>query len=305
MPKFYVMIGLPGSGKTYEASKLAEAEICTILSSDDIREELFGDASIQSDAQKVFDLMFERSINLLKKNVNVIYDATNISSKRRIDLLKRISSKVSCEKIAVFVATPFLQCIERNDLRERKVLYNVIKRMYMNFNVPCKQEGFDEIKVVYPEHIDFIPSYDIVRSMENLTHDNPHHTTTVGYHMKDAYQFLLYRHTYAALSSEVLRSAVLMHDIGKKFTKTFTNAKGEPTKEAHYYNHNNVGAYDVFFTTIDEQSKIDTALLIQYHMNYYTSWKQSEKSKQRDAKFLGKDLFEKLEILHECDLKAH
>ena len=35
--------------------------------------------------------------------------------------------------------------------------------------------------------------------------------------------------------------ATLLHDISKPFTKSFTNFKGEPTSDAHYFNHQKVG----------------------------------------------------------------
>ena len=79
---------------------------------------------------------------------NMIYDATNINYKKRMAFLQKIN-KMDVEKIAIMVATPYNECLERNASRERQVPEEVIKRMYYNFYVPQCFEGFDDIIVKY------------------------------------------------------------------------------------------------------------------------------------------------------------
>ena len=69
-------------------------------------------------------------------------DATNINYKRRRDWLNRFN-KYNVEKIAILVATPYEECIERNSIRKRKVPEEVITRMYQNFYAPQYYEGFN------------------------------------------------------------------------------------------------------------------------------------------------------------------
>jgi hypothetical protein len=76
--------------------------------------------------------------------------------------------------------------------------------------------------------------------------------------------------------------------------------KGEKTEDAHYYGHPNIGAY-VFLCS--QNSDIDTAALICYHMQPFFS--ASEKSQVKWRKRLGPELWNDILLLHEADLAAH
>lgn len=65
MSKLYMMIGLPASGKSSIAKKIAKSEDAVIVSSDDIRKEL-GNINDQSQNEKVFEIAEKR----LKNNIN-------------------------------------------------------------------------------------------------------------------------------------------------------------------------------------------------------------------------------------------
>ena len=150
MAKFFMMIGLVGSGKSEQAKKIAANYDAEIFSSDALREEMFGNVNHQADNNTLFKELHKRIRECLASGKSAIYDACNISYKRRMEFLKSLN-KIPCEKIAVLMATPYEACIERNAQREREVPEHVIKRMYMNFNVPFWYEGWDDIDVVYSE----------------------------------------------------------------------------------------------------------------------------------------------------------
>ena len=81
MQMFYMMVGLPGSGK----SLTAKAFLNTIThSSDAIRAEIFSDENRQDQQELVFQTLHKRVLNDLANGKNVVYDATNISYKRRM-----------------------------------------------------------------------------------------------------------------------------------------------------------------------------------------------------------------------------
>lgn len=311
MTKFYMLVGLPGSGKSTYSNKLKEENVA-VYSSDAIRLELFGDDEDQSHNVEVFAELHRRVVNSLASNIDTCYDATNISSKNRKTFLASIG-KIPCEKIAIVFATPYSECLSRNQLRDRHVPDYVIERMYKNFTMPCIQEGFSEVIRVYPNDISpysFFSVNEFLDKLSNIAHDNPHHKSSIGKHMINAHDILMTEHSDYLNSlntyyHQVLEYATLLHDIGKYTTKTFTDSKGNPSEIAHYYSHNNTGAYDIMFAQIPAYIINDVSLLIQFHMNYYISWKQSEKSERRDRKFLGKQLSELLDVLHDCDLKAH
>lgn len=96
---------------------------------------MFGDVNHQTDNDVLFKELHKRIRGCLTYRKSAIYDACNISYKRRMEFLKSLN-KIPCEKIAVLMATPYEVCLERNAQREREVPEHVIKRMYMNFNVP-------------------------------------------------------------------------------------------------------------------------------------------------------------------------
>ena len=144
MSKFFMTIGLPGSGKSTWLESNKEKLNFIIHSSDEIRAEL-GDVNDQSQNELVFNILHKRIKEDLLNGKNVAYDATNLSRKRRTHFLQNELRDISCEKICILFATPYECCLKNNENRERKVPESVIKRMIKNFEIPCKQEGWDEI----------------------------------------------------------------------------------------------------------------------------------------------------------------
>lgn len=65
MSNCYIMIGLPASGKDYYIERNKE-EDDVVVSSDEIREELFGDVNDQKHNGEVFNEMFKRTCAALK-----------------------------------------------------------------------------------------------------------------------------------------------------------------------------------------------------------------------------------------------
>ncbi len=64
MVKFYLLVGLPASGKSTIAKEIAKSEDAVIVSSDEIRRE-FGNVNDQSQNEKVFEEVEKR----LKQNI--------------------------------------------------------------------------------------------------------------------------------------------------------------------------------------------------------------------------------------------
>jgi predicted kinase len=300
-PIFIMMIGLPASGKSEQAKKLAAKYDAEIFSSDALREEMFGDVNHQTNNDVLFKELHKRIRGCLTYGKSAIYDACNISYKRRMEFLKSLN-KIPCEKIAVLMATPYEVCLERNAQRERKVPEYVIKRMYMNFNVPFWYEGWDDIDIVYSEGAE--GSYgsicDWVESVMNYDQHNSHHTLTLGEHCVKAFMYVY----GTPVNFWEITSAALIHDCGKPKCATYINAKGEQTDECHYYNHQFCGSFDsLFFSGIDRHLYV--AQLVQWHMRPYLAWEQSDKAMQKDRKLLGELLFNDICLLHAADVSAH
>ena len=297
-----MMIGIPGSGKSHEAEIIAKKHNAIIHASDRLREELFRDVNHMGDNGFLFNELHKRIQRDLKAGKNVIYDATNINSKKRISFLKSLKD-IPCEKIAILIMTPYQQCLKNNAERERSIPESVIEKMYTNFQVPYYYEGFDIVQIVLWQEANVYAPYIVVERYKNYNQDNEHHQLTLGQHLITAFNYMLSKSLCGENEDipDELTLATLLHDIGKPFCKEFK----EGDKNAHYYNHMNVGAYDSFFYTSSiECNTLLIAWLINWHMEPFF-WKKDEKLKENRLKLWGKDLFEMIEKLHEADLYAH
>lgn len=139
MTKIYTLVGLPASGKSTFASQHPE---CTVVSSDGIRKEWYGDEAKQGDARKVFKEVRRRVDKAVAEGHDVIIDATNISPRDRHETLKAFPEH---ENIAIYFNVPKETCIRRNSARERKVPIEVIVRMALRLTPPTLDEGFTKI----------------------------------------------------------------------------------------------------------------------------------------------------------------
>jgi len=323
MSNIVVLIGLPGCGKsTYTKSNDLLGGIpineYSVHSSDEIRLEL-GTTADKPHAhdQKVFQILHQRIKDDLKNDKSCIYDATNLSRKKRRAFLQELN-RIPCTKYAVLFMEPIDVCKERNSHRKgfARVPDEVYDRMLASFNVPdCVYEGFDEIYINQPKDSFFLP-YDNYRDLDHFSQNNPHHMETLGEHMKQTAAIAKNLCKEAGCSVEetaVICEAARWHDIGKVHTKVFHNMKGEGTIDAHYYNHDNVGAYMYLLKVIKQErffddKSLDTQLkianIINWHMIPHTVWKESERRYQNDRMLLSADMVKAIDILHEADKMA-
>ena len=304
MTEFVMLVGIPASGKSTYAEKLAQNGY-HVHSSDKIREELFEDANEQKDNQKVFEILHKRIKNDLQNEISCVYDATNMNMRRRIAFLNEIK-KYPCRKKCVLFAIPIEECKRRNESRERKVPDAVFDKMLRQFQCTYYYEGWDEIQVIGSEKKYEIP----LDEMEYFEQDNSHHSLTLGQHMKKAREYCF--QNFFNKDTAYLLVATFVHDIGKFYTKDFHNSKGELTKEAHYYGHENYGSYIMicFYFSGSLRGNFNkeylyNACLVNWHMRPYTAWKDSEKARERDIALIGKDMYEDIMKLHEADVAAH
>lgn len=313
-PNFIMVVGLPGSGK----STYIEQNYPTyyIHSSDDIREELTGDVNNQDVNKKVFEILHKRVKEDLKQGKDVIYDATNISWKRRKGFLQELN-KISCYKECILIATPYEICLERNYMRNRVVPNFVIERMYRNFDIPWYNEGWDNIKVVYTADTFktfYGNPFDFIYDNLNYDQESKWHKCSLGVHSALTFLYVaLKKWDLTKLNRNETIHAAALHDCGKLFVKSFKDSRGNDSDFAHYYNHENVGAYNsLFYEKAEEVDSLFVAALIRYHMilHFFKDWKASTKDKYEkefcENEYLKKVAFyEALQILHEGDKIAH
>ena len=321
-----VTVGLPSSGKTsWVDDFIAEnqGQAIDVISSDKIREEIFNDIEDQNHNSEVFDLMKRRTKESLSQGHIAIYEATNISSKRRRALLNELK-KYYDKAICLFKYKRLIACQIDNEKRDREVPSDAIDRMYRNFEIPHKNEGFDEIIVDFDEKTNLylgnkskggigilkdellaIETYDDYKSLLcqlglnqciDMPQDSKWHTLSLSKHMYFCFRAVREYHWHDIN----LVIASMLHDISKPNVRT----EDKDQKYAHYYGHENASAYDVIdillrYVRIDIEDVLEIAWLIGNHMKL-----KKDIDKDKFSNIIGYDDYLRLEALDNADNSA-
>lgn len=315
IPILFMMEGLAGSGKSFVAEALLTKrngvfDKPIVHSSDALRTELYGDESNQEHNGDLFNELHKRIKDDLRNGRDVVYDATNINKKRRRAFLQELTS-IKCHKVCICVLTPYEVVLHQNNNRERIVPEGAIKRMYLSWSPPAIDEGFDNIVLVYnygdvdKNRFTLENFFDGEIDANHIDQENSHHSSTIGGHCREAADYVEVHFP----NNFTLRIAALLHDIGKVFTKSNLNSRGEVDTECHYYNHQNCGSYDSFFymdvLDIPHAERLHIANLIYYHMMPFISWTHSNSAECKVKMQVGEELFDEIMKLHEADLASH
>ena len=316
MTKFIMLVGLPAAGKSAYAEGLlthagydieegviygtnADGNPCYIVSSDNIR---LAKGYTATETTKTFELMREFTVDALAKGISVIYDATNLSWKKRKGFLSQIAHLSVYTECVVFL-TPFEVCLQRNAERERVVPESSMYSMLRAFTLPTELEGWNNI-VPYRNTPPLYSLEDLLSKTQDFSQNNRHHRLSLYQHLVKTQEYID-RQPDTAFKYQ-MSIAALYHDIGKLYTKSYYNAKGIETNEAHYYGHENAGTY--LFLTASKSLEIQAqewhiAMLINWHMRPYVT--MSEKKRKMEIAMLGQDFWNELTLLHKADKHAH
>ena len=308
MLTFYMMVGLPGSGKSTKAEQIKNEFCAQVFSSDALRKEKFGDEKIQKDAAGIFKELLNRCAASLDSGYTTVLDATNLSYKKRMEFLRELDKKVSLafSKICVLMATPYEICCERNSSRERVVPDEAMKRMYCSFYTPAYFEGWDDIQIIYPNEMDRVEELAdrYVENVVDFQQDNTHHKYSLDKHLFETRKYIEEHYNHLSYIKFLdLKVASTYHDIGKPATKFF-----KPNDSiAHYYNHENVGAYMILFLfrASSVKSIIYISSLVCYHMMPYVFENSTEKTVERYKNLWGEEFYNDIMRLHEADVASH
>ncbi len=148
-----ILVGVSGSGKSTLAKK-AFGEDSLIISSDEIREELSGDASNQSVNKETFDIFYKRIEEGMKAKRQVIADATNLDKFSRA-ILYEIAKRNNVPVYALVFNVPLSVIKRQNEQRERRVPDYAIERM------------FEKMKKAYEEIAKELPKENIIDIVAN------------------------------------------------------------------------------------------------------------------------------------------
>ena len=146
MKEVRILIGIPASGKsTFAKNFVFSHKDYKIVSTDDIRWKLFGNPSIQGNPKMIFAIAYKDIMSYLDKGCNVIFDATNITRKNRVNLINFLKDCEVENIVADYFPVTIDVALERNQQRNRHVPEKVIHKMFGKIEKPKYEEGFSEI----------------------------------------------------------------------------------------------------------------------------------------------------------------
>ena len=149
MPKLYMLIGVPASGKS---TWLKMMKLNAVIASTDDYIESFAEAEgktydevFASSIKKATAFMYNKVAYAVKDSASIIWDQTNLTRASRVKKLKLIPD--SYEKIAIVFPTPEVaEWKRRLESRPNKTIPNhVLQGMMKSIELPSIEEGFDEI----------------------------------------------------------------------------------------------------------------------------------------------------------------
>lgn len=280
-PWLIVMCGLSGSGKSTIAKKIAGERDAVIISSDELRKELFGNEAHQEDKNMLFAEYNKRVRTALERGVDVIADKTNLSIRSRRSLLEVVKD-IDIRRKCVICNIPFEKCLENNSARVRHVPEEAIRRQLYGFQVPFQEEGFDSISIL--PRIGSI-NYDLMVGFEQKT----------PYHNSDLFQHSTNVSNLVGEKYLEWKDLSFFHDVGKLYTQ-----KIGKDGIAHYVGHDSVGAYKILNDkNLLEDSILPAAFLANYHMLPF-QW-NTRKSQEKWRKIFGDEKYEMLLYFNKCD----
>ena len=149
MPLFYLICGIPASGKSTIAKQIAAETHFIVISPDEIRRELYpGKKYNPKQNEKTFRIFKSRITETFKAGDNIIIDAINRRPSERKQFAERAKKK-GYHTICVYCKKDRKYAIHANRMRDesKRVPDEVIARNYNHFVPPNESEGWNEIRV--------------------------------------------------------------------------------------------------------------------------------------------------------------
>ncbi|MBD2509566.1 AAA family ATPase [Nostoc muscorum FACHB-395] len=146
MTKLFLLIGLPGSGKsTFAKQLMTECPQMPLISTDGIRGQLFGSQALQGPWLLIWQEV-ERQFRQATCTANTaIFDATNAQRRHRREVIALARELGFTQIMGIWVDTPVWLCLARNKRRSRQVPEEIILRMHRQLRdaPPSLEEGLD------------------------------------------------------------------------------------------------------------------------------------------------------------------
>lgn len=221
MNRLFVLMGYPGCGKSFFISQIRLKPTDLVLSSDALREELFGFRD-QTRNDELFTELYKR-VTEHSEIGDTYIDATNLTRKDRMRIVERF--KKLYELNIICFLRPIDELIEVNNQRKDTKEYipeDIFKKILGRFQLPTYDEGWKsinfKINTTKENMEDALFDY---KNIEDKPHNNPHHPETIKEHID-------YCVNYCKDNDKVpiLTELSAYHDLGKFFVQTYNEEKG-------------------------------------------------------------------------------
>ena len=149
MPILYILIGLPGSGKSYWAREYADRISAVVIASDEVRNEFQARGQNPQDGDAVFAEVERRARAQLQADRSVILDATH-SLRQYRSYATRLARTLNVTCVAIWFDAPVEEALRRNRWRagdrfgDQRIIDQVIRDIADRFEPPTTAE-FDRV----------------------------------------------------------------------------------------------------------------------------------------------------------------
>jgi len=155
----HLLIGPPGSGKSTVAKRLValletSGEVVELLSTDQVRQDLYGDAAIKGQWSEIEAMLQQRLLDAVAAGRVVILDGTHSRRAWRLAVVQGLALSQPVEWIGWWLQTPLAICQDWNRQRERQVDPEVVASYFKTLQAkpfqPSRQEGFAAVVTLDP-----------------------------------------------------------------------------------------------------------------------------------------------------------
>lgn len=150
-PKLFMMLGVPGAGKSFFARQYTKAENIALLDADRLRFELFEEPQFSQDEDRIVgNLLDYMSEQFLSAGISVLIDGLN-STRIRRHALRETARKFHAKPLVVWVQTDAVTAFERASNRDRRQLDDKYSHALNN-----DQFKTQALKVKQPQGEDYV-----------------------------------------------------------------------------------------------------------------------------------------------------
>ena len=141
----YILVGLPGSGKTTWAKNVQAKLKAAIVSRDMVRFSIYGlefDRDYEDKVNRIFWSIYLTLLDLKEKII--IIDCTNLRKQTRLSLLKAAHQRQRKVVAVIFDIAPEI-CWQRKHSTESAMKYEEFQVLAKVYEPVNQEEGFEEI----------------------------------------------------------------------------------------------------------------------------------------------------------------